>query len=859
MPPRKRRPWIWPGDPNHRPGKVARRRLAAAGKQFLAEKKAREEQDREDASLDGFIDSVKDTLLLEPEPDPDPVAEEDFDEFAGFGDTEERTHSDGDEEEGNDDDVDGDEDELPSGECLYPGSKLSALESATILYAFAMRHCLSKDGIVDLLNLMKLHLPEEAKVPGSQYLLEKALCVNMSTVTKCFYCMSCESPVSTKGDVCEECHARINETELIKYGKYFLMFDIRHSLQKVLELKEVSSNLVKNLAIRTQNRSQPGYVASTPSFYADIVDGDWYRKLPLKDNDITCSFNTDGVNVFKSSTFSIWPIFLSFTELSYKIRRNHTVLVGMWFGKKKPSFQTFLTPFVDQCNQLSTEGLSWNVNGLCLNSRVFFVIIAADSVARAPLQGLKQFNGKFGCPFCYNPGKSLKITTKEGGSKFKWIYPPLNAEQRTVSTWRKDLQCLQKLMETNSNQNNYHGVLGPSAFFTMRHFDIVNGCVVDYMHTALLGVLKTYTTMLIDSKNHTEDYYLGTVAQAEINARLVRCKIPSEVNRVTRDLKDVAYWKANEWKTWLLICIPILQGILKDPYIEHLSKFVSALSLLISDKISPQDIDIAEKLLKQFNRDAPTYYSNYVLTFNMHLITHAAECVRKWGPLWGYSLFQFEHANGLLGKMFKGTRVVGMQIVKNATVMQEIRSVGSASFTNGMAKLLLDSMIEHKTFYSKAFQCNNGVTFVGPRKNYTFNEQEIRTLGNQNIPVGEIKEVWSYKNMFFNGKRFGANESSKISNSVIKIGKQILIIRKFFLLVFSDSTHCSICFVNPLNADLGKIKYFKSKLVYNVTNVSTALKVARCQDIENVKFITLFNSAGRITHVCKLANSVELE
>jgi hypothetical protein len=78
----------------------------------------------------------------------------------------------------------------------------------------------------------------------------------------------------------------------------------------------------------------------------------------------------------------------------------------------------------------------------------------------------------------------------------------------------------------------------------------VDGFVVDYMHTALLGVLKTYTLMLIDSKNHKEPYYLGSLAQQKINVALLRCKVPSEVNRPTRDLKDVAYWKANEWKSW---------------------------------------------------------------------------------------------------------------------------------------------------------------------------------------------------------------------------------------------------------------------------------------------------------------------
>ena len=30
---------------------------------------------------------------------------------------------------------------------------------------------------------------------------------------------------------------------------------------------------------------------------------------------------------------------------------------------------------------------------------------------------------------------------------------------------------------------------------------------------------------------------------------------------------------------------------------------------------------------------------------NIHLLSHIAECVRNWGPLWAYSCFQFEGMN----------------------------------------------------------------------------------------------------------------------------------------------------------------------------------------------------------------------
>ena len=293
-------------------------------------------------------------------------------------------------------------------------------------------------------------------------------------------------------------------------GKYFLMFNIQQKLQSLLDIKEVSDELVQNLTSRHQKRQVPGYASTAPQYYTDITDGNCYRQLPLEINDITCSINTDGVNVFKSSTFSIWPIFLSINELSYKTRRKHTLLVALWFGKNKPSFRTFLKPFVNQCVHLSENGFNWHLNGLEMKSRVFFVILSADSVARAPLQGLKQFNGQYGCPFCYNPGKCFR----SAGKFRKWIYPPSAHKKymkRTQESWMDDLKLLSaKLKFRGKKQKSAHGVLNPSPFIVMPQFNIVDGQAVDYMHTALLGVLKTYTLMLIDSKNNQEHYYLGT-------------------------------------------------------------------------------------------------------------------------------------------------------------------------------------------------------------------------------------------------------------------------------------------------------------------------------------------------------------
>ena len=61
--------------------------------------------------------------------------------------------------------------------------------------------------------------------------------------------------------------------------------------------------------------------------YSDICDGNIYQDIVRSDYfreegsyNLTTVINTDGIPIFKSSGFSIWPILLMINELPYNIR-----------------------------------------------------------------------------------------------------------------------------------------------------------------------------------------------------------------------------------------------------------------------------------------------------------------------------------------------------------------------------------------------------------------------------------------------------------------------------------------------------------------------------------------------------------
>jgi len=191
------------------------------------------------------------------------------------------------------------------------------------------------------------------------------------------------------------------------------------------------------------------------------------------------------------------------------------------------------------------------------------------------------------------------------------------------------------------------------------------------MHICLLGVTKTFTNHWFDTQHHGKAFYLGKKL-VKINRLLARCTVPSTTNRILTTVEERSFWKANQWRTWNLLCPVILDEFMPSDISKHFKKYLRGLFILNTTGSTLDEVAAAEKLLYQFVRDIPKYYDVSFCTFNTHLLLHAAECVRNWGPLYCYSLFQFENYNGILLGLFHGTQHAALQM---ATAAMEIGQV----------------------------------------------------------------------------------------------------------------------------------------------------------------------------------------
>lgn len=719
---------------------------------------------------------------------------------------------------------------------IYQGARITPMESCLLIYSFAIRHKIDKSTMSDLLTLINFHLPNGALIPSSVFLLNKSLGPDYNSAKKIPYCSQCQLIIDEVEGKCLKCEEKVSSSGAIKCGSYFISFDIGSIMKSLLQQQLILDSLDKTFKSRD----------SAADTLRDIKDGLAYKNLRLQKYDLSCCVNTDGVAIFNSSRFSIWPLLLSINELDYRLRRKHTILAGLWFGVEKPNFNLFLQPLTEQANILGREGIKWTRNGINVTSRILFPMFAADSVARCQIQGITQFNGEFSCPWCLMKGENYKISERS----HKWIFDPKeSAPLRNHESFLEHLKQLRDILFHGSSATNNFGIKTASCLLKLPSFNIIDGFVFDYMHTVLLGVVRMLTFAWTDSKNHNKPFYIGSKADV-INNKILQCKIPNECSRHIRELKHLKYWKAHEWKNWMLVAVTLLRGILPDCFLKHFALLVDSISILCQDSITLAEIVRSEILLKKFCLVLPDLYDRSFCSFNVHLLTHASNCVRNWGPLWGFSLFQFENYNGVLTNSFSGTREVGPQIVSRTICTQKVTSLGDAAFSNSEAKNFYNSLLEFKRFFKIAITIQN-CTLLGPKKLYIFSNREKKKLNKLGY---DQCDGFSYKSCIISSNLYNTNSSDTKHrvNSIIKVSGKLHIIFKLIHIVAIDQ---ALLMVKQCTTTDCKDSPKSCKII----NISNNVRFISCYDIEKCKFLCQYDNNGFLCIATELINSVELE
>ncbi|XP_075551963.1 uncharacterized protein LOC142585248 [Dermacentor variabilis] len=510
-------------------------------------------------------------------------------------------------------------------------------------------------GLLTLINA----LFGEKVVPCTTYSLRKLWKSKKEALRVHLYCQACHKYLGLSCDAknkstvtCASCGAEKRLQELMSSGSFFLMFNLKQQLLELL--KQVGRTLHTNLQKLSSGPLVPGV-------FSDITDGSLYRSVRKQINmawsDITLTFNSDGAPVFDSSKSTIWPIQVMLNELPVLMRWQNVLVSGLWFSRTHPPMHLFMTQFVEEVSNVGT--LVWSHAGRTIRSAVHAVVCCVDSPARAAILNSKQFNGYFGCSWCLQQGEVI-----DGTLKYSFCS---DVPGRTHSG------VLKAMVEAVQKKEPVFGIKGPSTLIKLRGFDLVWGLPPDYMHCVLEGVTKQVTEMWLSATGST--WYIGRHIKL-IDSRLLLIKPPIIFSRSGRPLSDRAFWKAAEWRSWLLFySLPCVSDILPRPYLTHFALLAKAVFLLLKDVILEDEICAAERSLLAFVQQMAKLYGQNAMTFNVHQLLHLTKSTRMFGPLWATSTFPFEDGIGRALQLVTAAKYVPAQIAERCIMHQTFRTV----------------------------------------------------------------------------------------------------------------------------------------------------------------------------------------
>lgn len=558
--------------------------------------------------------------------------------------------------------------------------------------AFTLRHRISDTALDHLIQLVDCHLP--AATHKSKYMLLK----NFETPKchKIFFCYDCSVELSFEENTkinCTKCSKEYNKKNLIQKGQFFIHIPLKDQLIEIIQSKDFQF-YQKNDNIN------------------DVSNGRVYQHLVKRGiigkNDITLQWNTDGIALFNSSKKSTWSILTRIINLPLRISKDNIMLCGLWHNRKKPIMKMFLRRFAEELVDLSTNGIVCTPFGgkLPIQIKVHTILAAVDTPARCAIQNFKQFNAKWGCPYCVQEGETFKMEeensendkaetksknylrnqrknsrSKKANNKkarkkkkekkkkkcgHKRIYPVSNDPDRDHVSYERDV----KIAEATNKA--IRGVKGPCIMSKVPNLDTLICYPPEYMHAWLLGVTKMMVEAWIDSKNHEEEWYIGTKIK-EINSLLHEICPPCEITRCPENIEDIQ--KASQWKNFLLYySMVVLKNILPKKFYDHWFLFVYSAHTLLKPTLSKEEFQSAEKCLIEFHDGIEKLYGKRFMSFNVHTLKHSMKFVKYFGSLWAWSAFPFENYNGVIKKLFHGTQCIPEQICKSYFRLRQIKS-----------------------------------------------------------------------------------------------------------------------------------------------------------------------------------------
>ena len=320
----------------------------------------------------------------------------------------------------------------------------------------------------------------------------------------------------------------------------------------------------------------------------------------------------------------------------------------------------FQTHFVTEVLNL-TNGFDLKVPNRRLSCKLRIQGQVADLPAKAASLNMKQYNGKFGCSICLEPGE------KDGDNPLLRHYP----YKATKAPLRNHEDTMQHA-DLASSKSSIFSVKGSSPVHEI--LKIPEKVLLDFMHQVLEGELYRRLKSFFFLSSNEAPFCLKECIHA-IDTSITAVKLPHDFPKKMRTISELGKWKAHEKGMFLFhMSLPCLRRYLPAEHFFHHSLFVTGMRILTEDSLVEEDITLAELMLDSYVRLVEELYGKKERTYNLHSISHFAQQTRNHGNPILQSAFVFEGMIALLKKKFHGTRGIISQMIRNMATSQTYQS-----------------------------------------------------------------------------------------------------------------------------------------------------------------------------------------
>lgn len=411
-------------------------------------------------------------------------------------------------------------------------------------------------------------------------------------------------------------------------------------LLKILERTNKFTNLPKNHSKLLGNLAEmPKPVKIKGGYILHIGIRTNLKILPKLQMPATLLFNFsyDGVQLFKSSANSFWPLVMSFPNLPEVGVKLVSIFVG---NKAELDANEFFSCLVDEVNEIiEKDGGIVEVGPQKEKLTFRFHLCVSDTPAKAFALGLIGHTGYWACPNCHQKGKYI-------GKRM--TYDTVAGQLRTDEEFRR------------FDDKYHHSKRTPLVDLACKP-DMVMDFPSDAMHGMDAGTQRQMLDRLLHNR-------FIDLEEAELLIKKVKPYMPTEFARKIRSLKEFKKFKAVEFRFYALYFGPLFftKCVNNQKVIDHYMLFTVAYRLLMGDgfEVSDANIDQAQEFLDKFVADFPEVYGEQYVGFNVHMLLHIPLYVRRFGPLNNFSCYQYENYYQMFGKWVRKPSNFFVQILR---------------------------------------------------------------------------------------------------------------------------------------------------------------------------------------------------